>query len=77
MGLPAYLTDQTIEELRAENAELKRRVFVAEQRLESLELVVVCARDIADRWFTMTIRTISNMTNRVDTLRQALEAAGK
>jgi hypothetical protein len=42
---------------------------------EALELVLVCARDIVAAWPTLTFRTMGTMTNRIDTLRQALEAA--
>ena len=44
---------------------------------QSLELVVICAKDIVDAWPSMTMRTIANMTKRIDTLRQALEAVKK
>ena len=49
------------------NADLKRK-------LEATELVILCAQDIVDGWPTLTFRTISGMTNKVDTLKQALEA---
>jgi hypothetical protein len=46
-------------------------------RLEELELVIVCARDIVNAWPDLSIRTLGQMTKRIDTLRQALEAAKK
>jgi hypothetical protein len=46
-------------------------------RKEALELVILCAQDIVDGWPTLTFRTIGNMTKKVDTLKQALEAVKK
>jgi hypothetical protein len=46
-------------------------------RLEALNLVVICAQDIVNAWPDMTMRTLADMTKRMDTLRQALEAANK
>lgn len=39
------------------------------------ELVLICAQDIVAAWPTLTMRTMGQMTKRIDTLRQALEAA--
>lgn len=44
---------------------------------QALELVIICSRDIVEAWPTMTMRTLGQMTKRMDTLRQALEAAKK
>jgi hypothetical protein len=44
---------------------------------ENLELALICAEDIVDAWPKMTVRTIGAMTNRIETLRQALLAAKK
>lgn len=52
----------------------KARAEQAEEKLKALELVILCANDIVKAWPSMTIRLIGAMTNRVDTLRQALEA---
>jgi len=41
---------------------------------EAIELVLLCAQDIVDGWPTLTFRTIVNMTKKVDTLKQALDA---
>jgi hypothetical protein len=49
----------------------------AEKKLDAMELVVVCAADIVEAWPKMTMRTLSQMTVRMDTLRQALEALKK
>jgi len=46
-----------------------------ERREEALELALICAQDIVDAWPTLTMRTLGNMTKRIDTLRQALEAS--
>jgi hypothetical protein len=46
-------------------------------RKMAMELILICARDIVDAWPHTTMRTLGNMTKRMDTLRQALEAAGK
>lgn len=42
-------------------------------RDEAMELVLICAQDIVAAWPETTMRTLGNMTKRVDTLRQALE----
>ena len=54
---------------------MKARAEAAEKKLEALELVIICANDIVKAWPSMAIRTIGTMTNRVDTLKQALEAS--
>ena len=68
MGYPAYLTDQTIEELRERVAEL-------EQRNEALELVAAYAKDVIDFWPVMTMRTIRVMIPKMNMLKEALEFA--
>jgi hypothetical protein len=52
----------------------KNRAEKLEKEVESLELVVVCATDIVNAWPTLTMRLLGAMTNRVDTLKQALDA---
>jgi hypothetical protein len=47
------------------------------QQAEALELVLICAQGIVDAWPELTMRKLGEMTKRVDTLRQALEAARK
>lgn len=44
---------------------------------EALELVLICAKDIVDAWPQVTLRTLGQMTKRIETLRQALEAVSK
>lgn len=48
-----------------------------EAQVASLDLVLICAQDIVNAWPQTTIRTLGEMTKRMDTLRQALEAAQK
>ena len=50
---------------------------ILKQRLEELELVVAYAQDIVNDWPQLTMRQLGNMTQKVNTLRQALEAAKK
>jgi hypothetical protein len=40
---------------------------------DQLELVLICARDIVKAWPQMTIRNKAQMSEYMDTLRQALE----
>ena len=47
----------------------------ADRKLEALQLVLICAQDIVKAWPALTMRTLGTMTNRIDTLKQALEAA--
>ncbi len=47
------------------------------QHNEAMELMLLCAQDIVDGWPTLTFRTIGQMTKKVDTLKQALEAVKK
>ena len=49
----------------------------AGNRMEAIELALVCAQDIVDAWPQTTMRTIGQMTKRIETLKQALEAAKK
>jgi hypothetical protein len=54
------------------------RAEVAQQeknRTEALALVFICAQDIVDAWPKLTMRTLGQMTARIETLRQALAAA--
>jgi hypothetical protein len=44
---------------------------------EAMDLVLICAQDIVNAWPALTMRTLGTMTNRIDTLRQALEAAAQ
>jgi hypothetical protein len=44
---------------------------------EAVELLVAYAQDIVDAWPNLTMRTLSTMTARVNTLRQALEEVKK
>jgi hypothetical protein len=44
---------------------------------QALELVVLYAKDIVETWPKMSMRTLGQMTQRIDTLRQALEAVKK
>lgn len=39
---------------------------------EALQLVVVCATDIVNAWPTLTLRMLGSMTNKIDTLKQAI-----
>lgn len=49
----------------------------ANLRQEAMDLALICAQDIVNAWPTLTMRTLGTMTNRIDTLRQALQAAQK
>lgn len=44
---------------------------------EKIELALSYAQDIVNNWPTMTLRTMGQMTNRVNALREALELAKK
>ena len=39
---------------------------------EALHLIVVCATDIVNAWPTLTLRMLGSMTNKIDTLKQAV-----
>lgn len=51
----------------------KERALKAEKRISNLDLVLVCAKDIVNAWPGLTIRMLGSMTNRIDTLKQALQ----
>jgi len=53
------------------------RALKAEAKLESLELVRLCARDIVNQWPKVTFRTIVFVTKMVETLSQAIELSHK
>jgi hypothetical protein len=57
--------------------ELEDQRKKAVEQQEALELVAAYAQDIVDNWAELTMRKLGEMTKRVDTLRQALEAARK
>jgi hypothetical protein len=63
--------------LYTETDELLDQKSPYEQRAEAIELVFICAQDIVKAWPELSIRTLGQMTKRIDTLRQALEAAKK
>lgn len=74
MGLFEHLH----EEWHSESEEdWKSRALKAEAKLKSLELVVICAKDIVDTWPRLTLRMLATMTNSIDTLRQALKESEK
>ena len=60
-----------------EACDLHERAQKAEQQFQELELVLICAQDIVNAWPRTTMRTLGDMTKRMDTLRQALEAVKK
>lgn len=53
----------------------KARALKAEAKLEAMDLVVICCRDIIAMWPSVTFRTIGRVTKALDTLAQALKAA--
>jgi len=50
---------------------------VLSDKRNAMELAIICAQDIVAAWPSLTMRTLASMTNRIDTLRQALEEAAK
>lgn len=54
-----------------------KAAFDGSARAEALELVEAYAQDIVDAWPTLTMRTLGTMTQRIETLKQALQAAKK
>ena len=72
------------EELRLRAEKLKEEKTMStptenmlRHQLKELELVIICAQDIVNAWPELTMRKLGEMSKRVDTLRQALIAAGK
>lgn len=61
----------------AQFLELPKDVKQKIEAAEAIELVLICAQDIVDAWPELTMRKLGEMTKRVDTLKQALEAARK
>lgn len=49
----------------------KQKDFEAAKQ-EALQLVVVCATDIVNVWPTVTLRMLGSITNKIDTLKQAI-----
>jgi hypothetical protein len=47
----------------------------SQKRMEALEMIASYAKDIVEAWPSTTMRTLGQMTQRVNSLRQALEAA--
>lgn len=45
------------------------------QRAEALELVLSYAHDLVNMWPTVTIRTLSRVTDKIKALKEALELA--
>jgi hypothetical protein len=48
---------------------------VMDAQKEARQLALICAQDIVEAWPTLTMRTLGSMTKRMETLKQALEAA--
>lgn len=42
------------------------------QKAEALQLVFICANDIVNSWPNVTLRTLWTMTDKIDTLKQAI-----
>ena len=55
----------------------ERKIRELQQRNEALEMVASYARDVVDFWPSMTFRTIRIMIPKMESLKQALELAGK
>lgn len=51
--------------------------ILSQRKFEALELILVCAKDIIEAWPKVSFRTIYTMTQRIDTLRQAVQAFEK
>lgn len=56
-------------------SDIEQEAIFDHQRAEAMELVLICAQDIVNAWPTLTMRTLGSMTKRMETLKQALEAA--
>jgi hypothetical protein len=65
---------RTPEDIRADQ---DKQRDTEEKRKEALELLFVCVQDIVDAWPKITMRTLGQMTTRIETLKQALEEARK
>jgi hypothetical protein len=50
-----------------------QKVIQAAHRLQNMELIIICAKDIIAFWPKMTLKNLSSMTKMIDTLRQAVE----
>lgn len=70
------LSEKAFMELHA-SVHLNPSKLVLPRDHKAMEMIFICARDIVNAWPQTTIRTLSEMTKRMDTLRQALEAVGK
>jgi len=44
---------------------------------EAIEWALMCAQEVADRWPSLTMRTLGNMTKTIDALREALQSLKK
>lgn len=74
--LPVW-AQQELEHWRRTEAFQRGRAENVEPHKESLELLFVCVQDIVDAWPKITMRTLGQMTARIDTLRQALKEVRK
>lgn len=55
----------------------ERRIRELEAQKEAQELALSYAQDIVNSWPSMTLRTLSQMTNKINAMREALELAKK
>jgi hypothetical protein len=58
-------------------SDLSDKLVKAKNKSDDVDLVLICAQDIVNAWPELTMRKLGEMTKRVDTLRQALEATRK
>lgn len=74
--LPVW-AQQELQKWRQDEAFQRGRAEGAEARQAAFDLVLAYAKDIVDAWPKTTIRTLGQMTVRVDSLKQALELLNK
>lgn len=54
---------------------LRRDALIEDEKEEAQELALSYAQDIVNSWPSMTLRTLSQMTSKINALREALELA--
>lgn len=57
--------------------QLEQQLYDGKIKQEAIELALIYAQDIVNTWPQLTMRTLGTMTDRINTLRQALEEIKK
>lgn len=67
-----FYSDEEVRDV-LELSDLRKKIVIANKKLEAYELVRSYAKDVVDYWPNMSFKTIRIMIPKMEALKQALE----